>query len=82
MIYYFRICGYATTTTQDSVYIIGGNTKHTTSTISTIAKFTDYMWTNAGNLQQARSAHGAITIKGRTMIIGGSSDSGATLVKH
>ena len=40
------------------------------------------MWTNAGNLQQARSAHGAITIKGRTMIIGGSSDSGATLVKH
>ena len=84
--HYFRIVGYATTHTEDSVYIIGGC--HwldfrslgfgTPIRISTIAQYKDDIWTIAGNLKQARSAHGAITVKGKTMIIGGFPQDGTT----
>ena len=37
----------------------------------TIAQYKDDIWTIAGNLKQGRSAHGAITVKGKTIIIGG-----------
>ena len=69
--YYFRISSYATANTEDSVYIIGGFTGGSPWRTSTIAKYKDNIWTIAGNLKQARAGHGAITIKGRTMIIGG-----------
>ena len=80
---YFRIALYATTHTEDSVYIIGGTTRSgsvngSSSKISTIAKYKDNMWTIAGNLKQARRAHGAITVEGKTMIIGGEPQSGPT----
>ena len=75
---YFRIHFYATTHTEDSVYIIGGRTGGSPEKTSTIAKYRDDIWTIAGNLKQARYGHEAITVKGRTMIIGGSPASGKT----
>ena len=70
-IYYFRISHYATTNTEDSVYVIGGFTEGSLRRTSTIAKYKNDIWTIAGNLKQGRSSHGAITVKGRTIIIGG-----------
>ena len=78
IIFYFRIYSYATTHTEDSVYIIGGSTSYRFETTSTIAKYKNDIWTIAGNLKQARYGHGAITVEGRTMIIGGEHDSGST----
>ena len=76
IIFYFRISHYATTNTEDSVYIIGGYTGGSPLTTSTIAKYKNDIWTIAGNLKQGRSTHGAINVKGRTMIIGGFAISG------
>ena len=45
---------------------------------STIAKYKNDIWTIAGNLKLARSSHGAITVKERTLIIGGWRESGTT----
>ena len=77
-IFCFRIAFYGTSHTEDSVYIIGGITWGSPSRISTIAQYKDDIWTIAGNLKQARERHGAITVKGKTMIIGGYSGSGTT----
>ena len=41
------------------------------STSSTIAKYSDGIWTNVGSLKYSRDNHQAITIEGKTMIIGG-----------
>ena len=60
---------YATSHTEESVYILGGRCEFT---ITTIAQFNDNEWTIAGYLTQARYGHGAITVNGITMIIGGS----------
>ena len=38
---------------------------------SIIAKYNNDNWTIAGNLKRARSGHGAITVNGLVMIIGG-----------
>ena len=71
IIYYFRIYAYATTHTEYSVYIIGGSTDGSPRRTSTIAEYKNEIWTIAGNLQLARERHGAITVNGKTMIIGG-----------
>ena len=81
--YVFSISDYATTHTEDSVYIIGGRTDSSRtggrpSSISTIAKYKDDIWTIAGKLKQGRYAHTAITVEGRTMIIGGWPEYGKT----
>ena len=65
---YFRIYSYATTATEDAVFIIGG---YTSRRSSTIAKYSDDTWTNVGTLKKGRENHQAITIKGKTFIIGG-----------
>ena len=66
------IRAYATTHTEESVYIIGGLTDGGLLSYSpTIAQFKDEIWTNAGKLFQARFGHGAISVKGKTMILGG-----------
>ena len=41
------------------------------SKTSTIAEYKNGVWTKIGNLKQARESHGAITVRGRTLIIGG-----------
>ena len=73
IIFYYSIRRYATTHTEDSVYIIGGYTDGSPLRTSTIAKYKNEIWTIAGNLKQGRSSHGAITVKERTIIIGGHS---------
>ena len=76
--FYFRL-HYGTAHTDESVYIIGGLSDFTTSILSnsiasqtsTIAEYKNGAWTKVGNLKQARGSHGAITVGGRTLIIGG-----------
>ena len=74
----FRLFSYATTSTDKSVYIFGGAIDKSPysnllsgDVISTIAKYSDGVWTEAGSLKDARGAHGAIAVDGVTMIIGG-----------
>ena len=69
-----RITHYATTSTEESVYIIGGNGD--SNALSVIAEYKNDEWFNIGNLQQARSSHGAITSGSWTMVIGGGSADG------
>ena len=68
---------YATTHTDDSVYIIGGFAGEFNT--ARIAKYKDDNWAIAGYLKQARMNHGAIIVKGRTLIIGGVPISGGGL---
>ena len=72
--YFFRISHYATTSINDSVFIIGGYTGRGRD-ITTIAEYKDGNWSIAGNLAQARSGHGAITFARSTgymtMVLGG-----------
>ena len=77
----FRIALYATTSTEESVYIIGGSDGEIDynggpDVSSVIAEYKNDEWFNIGNLQQARYSHGAITSGSWTMIIGGSSADG------
>ena len=71
----FSISYYATTSTEESVFIIGGWTadSQTGSRTSIIAEYKNDQWYNAGNIKQSRHAHGAITSDSLTMVIGGSS---------
>ena len=74
-----RISGYATTHTEDSVFIFSGQTfissdffnSHYYWKKSNIAQYKDNVWTSAGHLKNARIAHGAIVVQEVTMIIGG-----------
>ena len=73
-----RISHYATTSTQNSVYVMGGYT-HDSSTnrkTSIIAKYTNDDWFAVGNLRQSRHGHSGITFGSMTMIIGGISTDG------
>ena len=80
---YLRISDYATTNTKDSVYIFGGCINTLITNIDDIfeapcfdrsfiiAQYKDDKWEKAGRLRQSRTGHGAITVQGITMIIGG-----------
>ena len=74
----FRISHYATASTDESVYIIGGYIAGSPSYTSTIAEYKDGDWKNVGNLAQGRHAHGAITSGSTTMVVGGIPNSGTT----
>ena len=67
-----RISMYATTSTKESVYIIGGFTNDSSMGLRTsiIAEYNDNKWKHFGDLSQARQAHGAITSDSMTMTIG------------
>ena len=67
----FRISFYATASTDESVYIIGGFTAGSPSRTTAIAEYKDGNWKLVGNLAQARSDHSAITSGYTTMVIGG-----------
>ena len=64
---------YATTSTEESVYIIGGYTGDSSTGGKTpiIAKYKNDEWYNVGSLIQSRNGHGAITSGPVTMVIGG-----------
>ena len=74
----FRISQYATASTSDSVYIIGGFTNGSPYQTSTIAEYNNESWKSVGNLAQARSGHGGITDGPITMVVGGYSASGSS----
>ena len=83
--YVFRLRNYATTYTEDSVYIIGGRTNdydyHPKERQMTaiIAQYNNDTWTEVGRLEKPRENHGAITVEGMTMIFGGAYlDNGGT----
>ena len=65
-----RISYYATSSTESSVYIIGGFT-NSPYNIPIIAQYKNDEWYNVGNLKQTRHGHGAITSGSLTMVIGG-----------
>ena len=77
-ILFLRISYYATTSTEESVYIIGGwlggNQVPTENRIPVIAKYNSDKWYNTGNIYQSRHNHGVITSGSLTMIIGGQSN--------
>ena len=59
-IFFFRIVSYATTSTEYTVYIIGGRTS-TTSITAAIVKYEDGNWAKVGNMAKPRSSFRAIT---------------------
>ena len=69
---------YATTSTEDSLYIFGGwtvydpNDYNNAGRISNIAKYKNDQWYNVGNLNTLRSNHGVMTSGSSTLVIGGS----------
>ena len=74
----FRIAFFATVSTDDSVYVIGGFTGHPTEDgyappmkSSVIAEYRDGSWNNIGNFVQGRDVHGAILLGSSIMIVGG-----------
>ena len=71
MYWYYRISLYATASTNESIYIIGGYVGGSASYTSTIAEYKEENWKNVGNLAQARAYHGAITSESTTMSVGG-----------
>ena len=86
IVLFFSISSYATTNTEDSVFIIGGlnyiDQAGYGHNSNIIARFKHDQWTIAGYLKRARSGHGALTLGGVTMIMGGapSHNDGLTLV--
>ena len=65
----FRINGYSTVSTLNSVFIIGGFHSWFSSHI---VKFTnDEVWENVGNLQQARRGHSSFLFGSFIFVIGG-----------
>ena len=67
--YAYTIYDYATTSTSDSAYVIGGIIDDGTSGV--IARYKNDCWSNIGNLKTSRSSHSAITIGSITMVVGG-----------
>ena len=87
IIFYFselflRISCYATASTEESVFIIGGYTKGSPDVTSRIAEYKNGEWIDGGNLAQARYGHGAITSESMTFVIGGTHNDGTNNNGH
>ena len=74
----FSISLYATTSTEESVYVIGGWTSDSSTDDRTpvIAEYKNDQWYNVGQLKQSRYNSAAITFRSLTMVIGGSQGRG------
>ena len=72
-IWFSRICAWATTTTGDGLYILGGWVGNAGRS-SIIAKYKNDQWYNVGNLNTLRSNHGVITSGSSTLVIGGNAN--------
>ena len=77
IIIFFRIASYATASTAESIYIIGG-VHHwkgdLNSVTSNIVEYKNGNWEKVGNLANPRWNLGAITSGSLTMIVGGRID--------
>ena len=74
IINFFRIAAYATASTADSIYIIGGahhSDNNLDSVTNVIVEFKNDKWEKVGNLANRRWGHRAITSGSLTMIVGG-----------
>ena len=78
-----RISRYATVSTDESVYVIGGYTGNPNEDgyvppmkSSVIAEYRDGSWNNIGNFVQGRDYHSAILLGSSIMIVGGIRESG------
>ena len=78
----WRISCYATASTEESVFIIGGYTKGSPDVTSRIAEYKNGEWIDGGNLAQARYGHGAITSESMTFVIGGTHNDGTNNNGH
>ena len=84
LILIFRISHYATSSTNESVYIIGGYTNGNSAYRSTtIAEYKEGSWKVVGNLAAGRNSHCTTTSGYTTMVAGGNPyTSGSLLVVH
>ena len=64
------ISEYAALAIKRAVYIIGGWDSYS-GYVATVAIFENEKWRKAGELNQARAGHGAITVNRRIYVIGG-----------
>ena len=65
----FRICWYATASTDSAAYIIGGYGY--SGYVSTIAEYKNNKWRKFGDLSKARDDSSAIFHNGEYIIVGG-----------
>ena len=65
-----RIYGYAALAIKRAVYIIGG-WNYIAGSVGTVAIFENEKWRKAGELNQAKFGHGAISVNDRIYVIGG-----------
>ena len=69
----FRICLYATASTDSAAYIIGGcDGGWGCDYVSTIAEYKNNKWRKFGDLSKAKSSSSAIFHNGEYIIVGGS----------
>ena len=68
MIILSYISDYSTAHTDDAIYIIGGVTGESRSTV---AQYKNDQWQKLSNLQRGRHLHGSIKIADQIVIIGG-----------
>ena len=69
-----RIVRYATASTPDAAFIIGGWDGSTKSDL--IARFQNNEWSQYGSLHRRRAGPGSVTFGSQTLIIGGWTDDG------
>ena len=67
----FRICDYATASTDSAAYIIGGYVGGWNGFVSTIAEYKNNNWRKFGDLSKARCSSSAISFNGEYIIVGG-----------
>ena len=69
---------YATASTEDAVYVIGGATDTVLdNSLNTIAKFSEGLWQKTGELKQKRFGHSVITSGNKVLIVGGTTGWGS-----
>ena len=65
-LFFSYIFAYATASTQDAAYIIGG-----ADILHFITQFKDNQWSRFGKLNRSRYVCGSLTVGDKTIIIGG-----------
>ena len=69
---------YATASTKDAVYVIGGATDTVLdNSLNIIAKFQEGLWQKTGELKQKRFGHSVITSGNKVLIVGGTTGWGS-----
>lgn len=75
IIFTLSISSYASVSSKDAVFILGGRNYNLDSCVSTIARFQNERWEKVGDLKTARCGLGAVKYGPNFMIFGGWSGS-------